>query len=404
MRPRHASGSGCVLPVLPTRSQAPDSAPTSRHPLVIARTARALNEGTTTVNEAADERERVLAKLESLLATLPVGIGFLDRELRYMRINDALAAINGRSAQDHIGRSIKEILPEAAPMLEPRLRSVLETGEPLRDLEMAHGLRSFLANYFPVRSMTGRIIGVGGMVVEVTERRRIEDELRRAVQSREDVLAVVSHDLRSPLATIELTATMLGMQPDITPTTRNYLSTIHRSTARMRHMIDDLVDSASITEGRLSLTMTRESATSLLTEAVELQCAVAAERGIVCECIDETADAVVECDRMRILQVFGNVLGNSIKFCRTGGRIVVSGRRKHDSIEFSVRDDGPGINPDVLPVLFDPYRKPPSQARAGSGLGLHISKGIIERHDGLIWVSTELGIGTTVYFTLPIAA
>jgi PAS domain S-box-containing protein len=355
------------------------------------------------MDEVTDERERALAKLESLLATSPVGIGFLDRDLRYMRINDALAAINGRSAQDHIGRSIKEIMPEASA-LEPQLRSLLETGEPLRDLEMVAGLRSFLANYFPVRSLNGRIIGVGGMIVEITERRRIEDELRRAVQTREDVLAVVSHDLRSPLATIELTTTMLGMQPDVTSTTRNYLAMIHRSTARMRHMIDDLVDSASITEGRLSLTIQPESSSTLLAEAVDLQAAVAAERTITFETVDKTGGAIVECDRMRILQVFGNVIGNSIKFCRAGGRIVVSGHRVADSIEFSVRDDGPGINPDVLPVLFDPYRKPPSQARAGSGLGLHISKGIIERHNGLIWVKTALGIGTTVYFTLPITS
>jgi PAS domain S-box-containing protein len=351
---------------------------------------------------ASDKHERALAKLESLLATAPVGIGFLDRDLRYMRINDALASINGLPARDHIGRSIAEMLPDIAPYLEPLLRGLLATGEPLRDLELDTGVRSFLANYFPVRSLQGRIIGVGGMVIEITERRRIEDELRRAVRTREDVLAVVSHDLRSPLSTIELTATMLGMQLGTDPAVRNHVAVIHRSAARMRHMIDDLIDSASIAEGRLSLQMAPESVDALMTEALDLQQAIALERGISIERIHETAGAIVSCDRMRILQVFGNLIGNSIKFGRAGGQIVVAARHVGDAVEFSVRDDGPGINADVLPALFDPYRVPPSQEHAGSGLGLHISKGIIERHGGKIWATTELGSGTTMFFTLPI--
>jgi len=350
-----------------------------------------------------DERERALAKLESLLATSPVGIAFLDRDLRYIRINEALAAIHGRAATEHVGRSIHDILPDAVT-LEPLLRGVLETGEMVRELEVGTHDRSFLAHYFPVRSLEGRIIGVGGMVVENTERRRVEDELRHAVQLREDVLAVVSHDLRSPLATIELTATMLGIQLGGDPRVRNHLAVIQRSVTRMRHMIDDLLDSASIREGRLSLELNHESPDAVMGEALDLQEAIAAERAIRVQRFVDTGGAMVRCDRLRILQVFGNLIGNSIKFCRGGGAIVVTARKADKHIEFSVRDDGPGIDDDVLPTLFEPYRLPPAQAKAGSGLGLHISKGIVERHGGTIWVETERGRGTTMYFTLPIAA
>lgn len=349
-----------------------------------------------------DERERALAKLESLLATSPIGIAFLDRDLRYVRINEALATLNGWSPEEHIGRSIHEVHPQSSSGLAPLLEGVIASGQAVRDLEIEQDHRSFLANYFPVRSLQGRIIGVGGMIFEITERRRIEDELRRAIRTREDVLAVVSHDLRSPLSTIDLTASVLDMQLGSDPRVRNHIAVIHRSAQRMRHMIDDLIDTASIREGRLSLQLELESADTIMTEALDLQEALAVERSIQIERAYGTAGIKVRCDRLRILQVFGNLVGNSLKFCRAGGTIVVASRRVDTEIEFSIKDNGPGISPEVLPSLFDPYRLPPSQAQAGSGLGLYICKGIIERHEGRIWADTTAEHGTTMYFTLPV--
>lgn len=349
-----------------------------------------------------DERERAIAKLESLLATSPIGIAFLDRDLRYVRINEALAAINGKAPEEHIGRSIHEVHPQMCSGLAPLLQGVLESGNAVRDLEIDHDQRSFLANYFPVRSLQGRIIGVGGMIFDITERRRIEDELRLAIRTREDVLAVVSHDLRSPLSTIALTASVLDMQLGSDPRVRNHVAVIHRSAQRMRHMIDDLIDSASIREGRLSLQIKSEPVDAIMAEALDLQEAIAAERGIQIERAYVTG-INIRCDRLRILQVFGNLVGNSLKFCPANGSVIVTSRRVGDEIEFSVKDNGPGISPDVLPSLFEPYRMPPSQAQAGSGLGLYICKGIIERHGGRIWAGTTAEHGTTMYFTLPVS-
>lgn len=146
-----------------------------------------------------------------------------------------------------------------------------------------------------------------------------------------------------------------------------------------------------------SLQLDREHAGAIMTEALDLQEALAAERGISIE-RGRRSRALRS---HACLQVFGNILANSIKFCRAGGSIVVTSRRVGDELELSGNDDGPGISPDVLPTLFDPYRVPPSQAHAGSGLGLHICKGIIERH-GRIWAGSEGDQGTTMYFTLPV--
>ena len=329
------------------------------------------------------------AKLESLLAGSSIGIGFLDRELRYVETNETLAELLGRP------------VGETSPAIVAQLRGVLETGEVLRDVPLERGDRAFLASYFPVRS-AGAIVGIGVVVVDNTDRRRIETDLRRAVSTREDVLAVVSHDLRGPLATIELTASILGMHLGEGTRERKHLEIIHRSVSRMQHMIDDLLDSASIHAGRLSLQLAGECAEELVLEALDLQEAIAIERGILLKRTAATNGAKVQCDRLRILQVFGNLIGNSIKFCRPGDEILVSARHVGREVEFCVRDPGPGIEPEVLPTLFEPYRLPPSHAQAGSGLGLHICKGIVERHGGRIWADSAPGVGTTMSFTLPV--
>jgi two-component system, sensor histidine kinase and response regulator len=112
---------------------------------------------------------------------------------------------------------------------------------------------------------------------------------------------------------------------------------------------------------------------------------------------------VVSCDRERILQVFSNLLGNAIKFCRHNDRIEVSLRRDGNHLQASVSDTGPGIASEDLPMVFDAYWSGANNRRTGTGLGLYITKRIVEAHGGRIWIESEQGKGTTVHFTLPIS-
>src|SRR5207302_4992032 len=130
-------------------------------------------------------KEESLALLDTLLATAPVGLGFVDRDLRYVRINDSLAAMTAATAEAHLGRTIRDVMPELADVVEPLHRRVLDTGEPVLDFEIDSPSTSrlgghWLSSYYPVRSADGVVIGVGVVVVDITEQKRTEDDLRAA--------------------------------------------------------------------------------------------------------------------------------------------------------------------------------------------------------------------------------
>ncbi|HSR97530.1 MAG TPA: PAS domain-containing protein [Kofleriaceae bacterium] len=479
----------------------------------------------------ASDRERALAKLESLLAASPIGIAFVDRELRYVRINEALASLNDHPAEAHLGRSVGEVLPAFASTLEPMLRDVLETGRPVLNLEITRppttdpgDTRSLLASYFPVRARSGEITGVGGIVIDVTEAKRVqealrieqmrigsilehapaaiwvkdpegrimlanhrladvlgvdferlqgqrsvdilpaeiaaaheahdqwvlreqhaieveeavpspqgtrtflsikfpipgdpplvggiateitqrkqmEEELRIAVRTRDDVLAVVSHDLRGPLGNVEMSATLLLGQLAADNWARRHLELIHRSCTRMEHLINDLLDTASIRAGRLHLNIQPESADAILAEALDLHLPLAEERGIRLVRESNVTGIDIACDRHRILQVFGNLIGNAIKFCRSGDTITLGAEADGHCIVFSVLDTGPGIQPDAAAHLFQAYWSAPDHVKQGAGLGLYIARGIVEQHRGQIWVERGQDVGARFLFTLSI--
>jgi signal transduction histidine kinase len=140
----------------------------------------------------------------------------------------------------------------------------------------------------------------------------------------------------------------------------------------------------------------------MVEEALELQQPLADERGIALVNATQVGGLNVTCDRDRVLQVFANLIGNALKFGRSGGKITIGGVRDGDCVRLSIADNGPGIAPGALANVFDAYWSAPEHARTGSGLGLYIVRGIVEHHGGRVWVESEVGAGATFYFTLPI--
>jgi two-component system sensor histidine kinase/response regulator len=229
--------------------------------------------------------------------------------------------------------------------------------------------------------------------------------LREAVQAREDVLAVVSHDIRNFLQAIKSGVQLLNKSPDkLSADAKAAIHSRMSSTVDlMGRVIADLLDMASIRNGRIEVVMQPEVAAQMISEAIAVHEPMAQQKGIRLLASCDVPTQVVSCDRERILQVFSNLLGNAIKFCRHGDRIEVVVRRVDDHVQASVSDTGPGIASEDLPMVFDAYWSGASNRRVGTGLGLYITKRIVEAHDGRIWIESEMGKGTTVHFTLPIA-
>jgi signal transduction histidine kinase len=240
-------------------------------------------------------------------------------------------------------------------------------------------------------------------LVVTTEHARVVREAQQAVRAREDLLAVVSHDLRNPLGAIDLSAAMLLQRVDGDARAKKQVETIRRSSERMEHMISELLDMASIQAGRLALDRKPEDARALLEEVLDIHSPLAAEREIQIECRCDLTGVVLDCDRDRVSQVFGNLIGNALKFCRPGDTITIDATIAGSWVRFSIRDTGPGIAEHDLPHLFEPYFSAHRHAKQGTGLGLYICKGIIEAHGGQIGVESTYHHGAVFVFTLPVA-
>jgi signal transduction histidine kinase len=226
-----------------------------------------------------------------------------------------------------------------------------------------------------------------------------------ASQLRDQVLGVVAHDLRNPLSTILLQAAALKRRgPEPERRSAKPREAIFRAATRMNHLIQDLLDVALMEAGQLTVERARLSVRELIIGAVDMQRPLAASSSLDLR-VDVDPDVPdVWIDRERLLQVFENLIGNAIKFTKAGGRITAGAAPKDREVVFWVADTGSGIAPESLPHVFDRFWQAARAGRQGAGLGLPITKGIVEAHGGRIWVESTPGKGTTFFFTIPQAA
>ena len=235
----------------------------------------------------------------------------------------------------------------------------------------------------------------------LTERVRSDD----ALSNRDNFLGIVSHDLRNLLGGIVISAGLIsekatedeGGKQTLTETAR-----IQRYAARMNRLIGDLVDVASIDTGKLAVTPAPGDAARLIAEAVDTFLAAASAKGISLQAETGEDPLPAEFDHDRMLQVLANLISNAIKFTSEGGSVRVRGERTGDEVRVCISDTGLGIPATMLEAIFERFWQVGKDDRRGIGLGLYISRFILEAHSGRIWAESKLGEGSTFYFTLPI--
>lgn len=389
-------------------------------------------------------RQRLI-EIEDLYRYAPVGLCVFDRDLRWVRINEQLARINGFSVEKHLGTKLRELLPKLADRIEPPLRQILSTGQPLMDVEVGDTdplgrPRTWLANWLPLRGESGNVVGINVVVQDVTQRVQMEAALRQARDSleqrvrertaeleaanevlqrvkerlesvdrrKDEFLAMLSHELRNPLAAIH---NGLGILDRVAPGGEQACRAqviIRRQVGHMIRLVDDLLDASRVAHGKLQLQHERIDLNDLAT-CTALDYRAAFVKGEVALRV-ETAPAPVwvNGDRTRLSQVLGNLLQNAVKFTPRGGATTVSilVDADHDQAVLRVQDTGRGLTREMLPRIFEAFMQTETtldRPKGGLGLGLAVAKGLVELHGGLIFAESDgLGQGATFTVSLPL--
>lgn len=354
---------------------------------------------------ARDEAERSLALLDSFLDAAPMGIAFVDLELRHLRVNGVLAAINGRPVEAHPGRTPRETAGEdLADPLERSLRKVLERGEPVQDVifkgpDTAHGATGYWrVDYFPVRTPDGAMMGVGATVVDISDHKRAEATLQQALEFREELLAVLGHDLRNPLHAVNASAFMLGRATGLDDASRRAVDRIRKSTSRMTRMINDILDFArSRLGGGIPVTAQHVDMRELCQGALEELQVTYPERPLTLEAQDGNLEGWWDPDR--VTQVLGNLVVNALQHAGNSSPVRTTLTDEGPDVVMQVHNEGNAIPPDLLPHLFDPFKAAHMPEEAGKhrslGLGLYIVHEIVKMHGGSVQVDSSAERGTT---------
>ena len=372
------------------------------------------------LSAAEAESSRQKRELELIYDTAPVGMGLVDREYRYLRINDTLARINGISREAHLGRVCFELVPGIADRIKPLYDQVFQTGKAVKNQEVrgktpaSDKERCWLVNYHPMTHRNGEVWGVSSIVQDITARKEMEEALRDSEQqasqanlAKSEFLANMSHEIRTPMAAVLGYAdVLLGHLKD--PDNRNCVMIMKRNGEHLLELINDILDLSRIEAGKLEVDLNEASLRELVADVQTLMQVRADEKNLMLNVkfTGQVPEKIVT-DATRLRQILINLIGNAIKFTDQGEvRLVIRLLPDSDKpiIEFAVQDTGIGMSADQIQRLFKPFSQGDSsvtRAYGGSGLGLAISKRLVQMLKGQLKVKSEVGQGSIFRIRLP---
>jgi PAS domain S-box-containing protein len=358
------------------------------------------------------------ALFSGLLAISADAVIAVDDEQRIIFFNEGAERIFGWNADDVGGQFLEILLPE-------RYRTAHRghvqgfghahgRARLMGDRQQLSGLRRN-GEEFPCEAAIQRMDVDGKNVYaailrDISARQRAEDALREAVSAREDMLGIVSHDLRNPANAVKMLAKSIlddESRSAISHDIAERVNVILQAAAQMDALIQDLLDTTRLAGGRLKVNPQAADAGEIARRSLESLRPLAEAGRVMLQLDFPAALPEVWADPDRVAQLLSNLVGNAIKFTPPGGEARLSARLDGDEVLFTVSDTGEGIAADQLPHVFERFYQVQRIGRAsnrhGAGLGLPISRGIVEAHGGNIWIESGPNVGTTVRFSLSVA-
>ena len=352
----------------------------------------------------AEESEQ---RFRAFMQNSPNGVFLKDQDGRYLFMNRAGEQLVGRT--DWLGKTDAELVAgPAGEEIRGHDRAVLDESSPrLYDLKLPtpQGERTLSSVKFPMTDASGRRF-IGSITTDVTEQRAAEEALRDADRRKDQFIATLAHELRNPLAPIRTGVAILGRQTTADADRAWSLQVIERQVAHMARLVDDLLDTARVSSGKLSLRKERVTLAAVVAAALETSRPVldAAKHTLVTHL--PAAQALVDADPTRLAQVLSNLLNNSAKYTPPGGTVELHVERAGGEALLTVRDNGMGFPPELARQLFEPFAQwaPPEHSAAGLGIGLSLVRGIVELHGGSVIAKSDgPGRGSRFQVRLPLA-
>ena len=352
-----------------------------------------------------------------LLAIAADAVIALDHEQRIIFFNEGAERIFGWSASEVGGQFIEILLPERFRAAHrghvAGFGAAHGRARLMGDRQQISGLRKS-GEEFAAEAAIERIEVDGKNVYaavlrDISARQRAEDALRAAVQARDDMMGIVSHDLRNPANAVKMLARSIieGDPAAAVADVMERVMIIRQAADQIDALIQDLLDITRLEAGRLTVEPMSQDIRSVVVTIVDGLRPMAEAGGVALSTSIPDTPLFAIADHDRLAQLLSNIVGNAIKFTPAEGTVTVSIGAEGNEVVFEVADTGEGISPDQLPFVFDRFHQAGSHrggSRHGAGLGLPIARGIVEAHHGRIWLDSTPGVGTTVHFTLPRAA
>ena len=350
-----------------------------------------------------------------LLAIAADAVIAVDHEQRIIFFNEGAERIFGWTADEVGGEYLEVLLPvRFRANHRGQVRGFGEAHGRARlmgERQQISGLRKS-GEEFPAEAAIQRLEIDGRNIYatvlrDISARQRAENLLHQAIQARDDMMGIVSHDLRNPANAVKMLARSIlegAERAELRDDVAERIEVIRQAAEQMDTLIQDLLDMTRLEAGRLVVVPREVDVGSLVERSIESLRPLADAGAVALRVELPPGIPPIQADPDRVNQLLSNVAGNAIKFTPAGGAVTISARAFHGELELSVADTGEGISIEQLPHVFDRFYQATHGGRAarhGAGLGLPIARGIVEAHGGRIWIESAPGQGTVVRFTLP---